>query len=53
MNRHPWEGVEIDAANMGRSLKQIHFKQVTETLNAWLTMFFREVGRKVSLEQKE
>ena len=38
---------------MERSLVQIHFKQVTETLNAWLTMFFREVGRKVSLKQEE
>lgn len=53
MNHCHWEGVEIDATNMGRSLIQIHFKQVTEKLNAWLTMVFREVGRKVSLEQEE
>lgn len=39
-----------DIANMGRSLIQIYFKRSIETLNAWLTVFFREVGRKVSPE---
>lgn len=39
-----------DIANMGRSLIQIYFKRNIETLNAWLTVFFREVRRKVSPE---